>query len=399
LRVLLFAPAFPPKVGGGESLVATMTEGLCARDVTVFVMTAEPPLADIVKRVEDSGGSVEIPGPSRPGRLRWEHEGFYKSEALYQLIRDQNIELVHTFSYDTAIAAAVVLPRHDQNRVPLVGTFSEMTVPERAPTEHLRAGFVFRLQELDVYMALSDLYAQMALDHGLPPQRLHTNRVGIDVEQFSTGSRRRGRAWLGLADDVLLVFCPSRFARRKGQLDLLQALEMLTPRQLDLRVILAGSINSAYQDELEAIEARAARHPLRRSILLLKDVDWRVMPDLLAASDLVVLPSHYEGLSRVALEAMAAGACTLVSDTAGFRELAAHGATAYFVPPHSPEDLARGIDELLSKPLLRRRIASAARLHVAEEFSITATVDRMLELYRSLLEPSRRPTPQTTPVG
>jgi glycosyltransferase involved in cell wall biosynthesis len=399
LRVCLFAPAFPPKVGGGESLVATVTEELCARGVTICALTAAPPSPDIVERIEGSGGVVVVPGPSRPGRLRWEHEGFYKSEVLYQLIKEKDIELVHAFSYDTAIAAAVVLPRHDRDRVPLVGTFSEMTVDERVATEHLRAGYVFRLQELDVYMALSDLYAQMALDHGLPPEKLYLNKVGIDVRRFAAGSRRRGRAWLGLPDEVLLVTCPSRFARRKGQLDLLQALEILAPRQLDLQVVLAGSINSAYQDELEAIEARVARQRLRRPILVLRDVDWRAMPDLLAASDLVVLPSHYEGLSRAALEAMAAGACPLLTDTAGFKELASHGSTAYFVPPRSPEDLAQGMAELLTNPVLRQRIASAARIHVKKWFSITSTVDRMLSLYRSLVEADRRPASQNTTVG
>jgi glycosyltransferase involved in cell wall biosynthesis len=399
LRVCLFAPAFPPTVGGGESLVATVAEELCARGVTVHALTAAQPSPDIVGRIEGSGGIVAVPGPSRPGRLRWEHEGFYKSEALYQLIKGEDIELVHTFSYDTAIAAAVVLPRHGTDRVPLIGTFSEMTVAERVATEHLRAGYVFRMQELDVYMALSDLYAQLALDHGLPPEKLYVNKVGIDVQRFSAGSRRRGRAWLGLPDTVLLVTCPSRFARRKGQLDLLQALEILAPGQLDLQVVLAGSINSAYQDELDAIEARAASLHLRRPILVLKDVDWHAMPDLLAASDVVVLPSHYEGLSRAALEAMAAGACTLLTDTVGFRELASHGSTAYLVPPSSPEDLARAMVELLTDPWLRQRIASAARTHVGKQFSIITTVDRMLELYRSLLDGRRRPASHTSATG
>jgi glycosyltransferase involved in cell wall biosynthesis len=387
VRVCIFAPAFPPKVGGGETLVATLTKELCARDVSVSVLTASQPDPDIAALVEGSGGIVVVPGPSRPGRLRWEHEGFSRPEALYRLIRDRGIELVHTFSYDTAIAAAIVLPRNDPDRVPLLGTFSEMTVPERAPTEHLRAGFVFRLEELDVYMALSDLYAEIALRHGLPPDKLHVNSVGIDVPRFSAGSRDRGRSWLGLPEEALLVTCPSRFARRKGQLDLLDALEIMEPLQLPLQVLLVGSINSAYQDELDLIHERVQSLRPRHRITVMKDVAWSAMPDLLAASDLVVMPSHYEGLSRAALEAMAAGACTLLTDIEGFRELASHGATSYLVPPRSPADVARGMSELLADPMLRRRLAEAARKHIEECFSATATVDRMLELYRSLLEP------------
>jgi glycosyltransferase involved in cell wall biosynthesis len=389
MKVCVVAPAFPPIVGGAESLVASLTEALCQQGVTVHVLSSVLPSPDILATIGGAGGVVALPRPPRPGRLQWEHEAFYKAEALERLLAEERVDLVHAFSYDAAITAAIVCPRGDPGRVPVVGTFSEMTVPERARIEHLRAAFVFSLDALDLYVAISDMYADMALVHGLPQSRLRVNKAGIDVQRFAAGSRRRGRRRLGIDDRTLLVTCPSRFSKRKGQLDLLQAIALLEPSQLDVQLVLAGSVNSAYQEDLEAIMAVVERQRLRRPVRVLHDLPRGDMPDLLAASDLVVLPSHYEGLGFAALEAMAARTCVLLADTIGLDEVATHGKTAWFVPTHAPEALALALRKLLTDALLRRRLADAARAHVQQRFSMTATARRMVAIYRSLLAPSR----------
>jgi glycosyltransferase involved in cell wall biosynthesis len=334
---------------------------------------------------------VTLPRPSRPGRLQWEHEAFYKAEALERLLAEEQVDVVHTFSYDAAITAAVVCPPGEPGRVPVVGTFSEMTVRQRARIEHLRARFVFSLDALDLYIAISDMYADMALAHGLPPSKLRVNKAGIDVKRFAGGSRRRGRQRLAIGDGTVLVTCPSRFSKRKGQLDLLQAIALLEPSQLDVQLLLAGSINSAYQEDLDAIEAVVARQRLRRPVRIVKDASRDDMPDLLAASDLIVLPSHYEGLGFAALEAMAVGTCVLLADTIGLNEVGAHGETAWFVPPRSPEALAMALQKLLGNAPMRRRLADAARVHVRERFSMAATAERMTVLYQSLLDRAADP--------
>ena len=390
MKVCIVAPAFPPIVGGAESLVASLTEALCHQGITVHVLTSVPPSPRIAAAIRSSAGSVTLPSPPRPGRLPWEHEAFYKAEALERLLAEEDVDVVHAFSYDAAITAAVVCPRGDPGRVPVVGTFSEMTVRQRAKIEHLRARFVFSLDALDLYIAISEAYADIALAHGLPSSKLRVNKAGIDVQQFAGGSRRRGRQRLGIGDQTLVVTCPSRFSRRKGQLDLLQAIALLQPLQLDVQLVMAGSINSAYQEDLEAIEAASA-HQVRWPVRILQDLPHGDMPDLLAASDLVVLPSHYEGLGLAALEAMAAGTCVLLADTIGLNEVAVHGETAWFVPPRSPEALALALRELLTNAGLRHRLAHAARQHVRERFSMAATAKRMIVLYQSLLDRGTSP--------
>jgi hypothetical protein len=132
-------------VGGAETLVATLTLALvrsgCA---TPVIITANQPTAEITDVVRDGGGDlVVLPNQPRPGRLPWIHDMFHKSEALHDVLQRQALDIMHAFYYDTAITAAITLPQHRPDRVPLVGTFSEITLPERDATEHLRASFAF----------------------------------------------------------------------------------------------------------------------------------------------------------------------------------------------------------------------------------------------------------------
>jgi len=383
-RVGILAPAFPPAVGGAETLVATLTLALvrsgCA---TPVIITANQPTAEITDVVRDGGGDlVVLPNQPRPGRLPWIHDMFHKSEALHDVLQRQALDIVHAFSYDTAITAAITLPQHRPDRVPLVGTFSEITLPERDATEHLRASFAFAQDALDVYAALSQAYADVALAHGLPAQKLHVNRAGVDVDRFSEGCRRRGRAHLGISENAVVITCPSRFKARKGQLELLRAMSALGSLTSHVVLVLAGSINSADKNYLDQIRRAATRIGLGERLHILEDVPRARMPDLLAASDIVAQPSYFEGLGLAALEAMAAGACTILTDTHGFNEIGSHLHTTFYVQPCSTDSLAAGLRVLLENPALRSRLAGEARRHVREHFSISAMAERMAVLYQ-----------------
>jgi glycosyltransferase involved in cell wall biosynthesis len=108
------------------------------------------------------------------------------------------------------------------------------------------------------------------------------------------------------------------------------------------------------------------------------------IPALLAACDLVVLPSLYEGLPLSLLEAMAAGKPVIASRIGGVDELVANDENGLLVEPGDPHALAEAIRALLADPERRRRLARAGSEVVERRFSLAAASARISRIYEEL---------------
>jgi glycosyltransferase involved in cell wall biosynthesis len=149
--------------------------------------------------------------------------------------------------------------------------------------------------------------------------------------------------------DAPLAVCPGRLTRQKGQDVLLAAWPAIRRRCPAARLVLVGD-----GDLAEPLRARAA--PGVTFAGAVDDVrDW------LTAADLVVLPSRWEGLSLVLLEAMACGRSVVVSDVPGLGEALGPG-TGECVPAEDPAALAEAVGErLLDRPVCDAEGSRAAR--------------------------------------
>ena len=103
-------------------------------------------------------------------------------------------------------------------------------------------------------------------------------------------------------------------------------------------------------------------------------------PDLRAA-DVVVIPSHYDGMSLALLEAMASGAAVVATRVAGTSALDGVGV---LVPAGDPQALARAVDALLADPDRRQLLGQMARKRAVEQFSLESSLDAILALWRDL---------------
>lgn len=108
------------------------------------------------------------------------------------------------------------------------------------------------------------------------------------------------------------------------------------------------------------------------------------LDSLIAAADVVVLPSFTEGLPNVALEASAAGVPVVATAVGGTPEVVADGETGFLVPPGRPEVLAAKVAELLRNSALRERMGVAGRARMRERFTFDAQADAYLKLFASL---------------
>jgi len=191
---------------------------------------------------------------------------------------------------------------------------------------------------------------------------------------------------LGRGGGHLLVAC-GRLTRQKGFDILIEALAILR-READAEVWIVGA-----GPERDALAALARRLGVGDHVRL---VGFRPNPfPFMAAADVFVLPSRFEGFGNVVVEAMACGTPVVaVNCPYGPAEVIEDGMSGVLVPPGGPGPLAAAVAELLADPARRRRLAAGGRER-ATRFSAGASAAAHAAVFRRLLSgvpaPSRRP--------
>lgn len=171
-----------------------------------------------------------------------------------------------------------------------------------------------------------------------------------------------------------LILTPARLHPQKGHTYLLQAAAQVP----NATFLFAGDGPLRSALEAEARDLGVAG----RCIFLGERPD---VPDLLAAADLFVLPSLFEGLPVSVLEAMAAERPVIATAIGGTDEAVTHEGTGLLVPPRDPAALAAAIRHLQGDPATARRLAVAGRARVEREFSSDATARQVAAVYEQVL--------------
>ncbi len=112
----------------------------------------------------------------------------------------------------------------------------------------------------------------------------------------------------------------------------------------------------------------------------------RDIRELLALSDVVVLPSYREGIPRVLLEAAAMGKPIVATDVPGCRDVVDHGTNGFLVQSKDSNALALAIEQLLLSEEMRQRFGDAGRRKAVQEFDEGKLVSRMIDLYDVMLK-------------
>jgi glycosyltransferase involved in cell wall biosynthesis len=137
-------------------------------------------------------------------------------------------------------------------------------------------------------------------------------------------------------------------------------------------------------DEVNELLHTAQRLELADAVALLGAVPRKEVAELLARSDIFVLPSLFEGLSNACIEAMATGLPVVVTDVGGMSELVRDGVDGFVVPPEDPAALAERIGKLIDDPTLAERFGSSGRTRVEESFRLEDQLDAFEKVYSRL---------------
>jgi glycosyltransferase involved in cell wall biosynthesis len=222
--------------------------------------------------------------------------------------------------------------------------------------------------------AVVDYYREKA---GLTNEKLAMIPSGIGDDEPPQIDRNQVRHSLGIADDAPVVLFVGRLAPQKAVHDLISAVDILQHGRPDLRTLIVGD-----GPLRERLEEQAESFGLLGKVQFLghrADV-----PTLLAASDLLVLPSLYEGLPNVVLEAMRFRKPVVATAAPGTTEVVKNGETGLLVPMKSPTELARAIRQVIDDPDLASRLGTAGRRRVETEFRASLMVERFADLYEKL---------------
>lgn len=370
--------------GGAERSLAALTPYLTAHGVRLDVayLNEKPGLHEELR----AGGATLFRIVGSGGRLGWVARGA-------QLVRTRRPDLVHTTLFDADVTgrlAALI------GRVPVVSSLVNVAYgPEMFDDPNLRRWRLRSAQLLDRLTArgvvrfhaitayLADL---MAPRLGINPARIDVVPRGRDAAALGlrTSARaERARQDVGAGDGPLVV-AAARQEPQKGLDFLVRAWPAVVEAVPGAQLIVAGREGR----HTATLRALCAESGVTDAIRFLGA--WPRVPDLLSAADVFVLPSRWEGLGSVLLEAMALDAPIVASDLPPVRETVGDESRAWLVRPEEPVPLANAIIEaLLDRPTAVGK-ANAAHARFAERFTIDRVGHSTLAFYERALSSARK---------
>lgn len=196
---------------------------------------------------------------------------------------------------------------------------------------------------------------------------------GVEPEWFQLSPPRR-------TGPLKLLFA-GRLVREKGLTELLDAMERVDGVEL---AVAGGEIDSERDGVGEVLRQRAAGERLRGRVKVLGPLPKAELQSRLAASDMVVLPSHREGVPRSLIEGLAGARPVIATDIRGCRELVTDGQEGLLVPPGDVTALADAIRKMAEAPASVFNAMSAAARARAGAHHEEQVFDRLVSSYTEL---------------
>lgn len=303
--------------------------------------------------------------------------------AVYRLIRREKPDIVHAHMPISGILARMAAWLC---RVPLVAYTCHGFLFNQ-PGSRKRRGLALILEWIGGQA--TDLYLTVSQEEARDARRLHINRRaqaignGRDLERFKPDAQARQsiRRELGVSQGRTVMIAVSRLVRHKGYPELLRAMELVPEAEL---WIVGERLPSDHGEDMARFLAEAGQRLGERLRLLGYRDD---IPALLAAADIFVLPSHFEGLPMSIIEAMLCGLPVVATNIKGPREQVLDRQTGILVPPGLAAPLAQALQRLAHDPALRAEMGQAglarARMLYNEKEIVARTVNLLLQSARN----------------
>jgi len=302
--------------------------------------------------------------------------------ALSSLLRQRSFDVAHTHTSKAGALGRMAARRAGVPRI--IHTyhgfpFHEFQSPGR------RTAYIAIERRLgritDVALCVGTGVAVEAVRRGLiAPERIRTIGVAVDgmsgteLPARTPGARARARHALGVPAGATVIGAVGRLTYQKAPEDFLTMIGQLS--RADVVGVWVGGGELA-----EHVGRLAAKQPAGRVVLAGERTD---VPQVLPAFDVFALPSRYEGLPTVVVEAMVCGIPVVATAVNAVADVVVPGETGLLVPPQRPDLMADAVRYLLDRPAVAAYMAANARARLADRFGIAAIRDALTAAYTGL---------------
>ena len=218
-------------------------------------------------------------------------------------------------------------------------------------------------------------------DHIVGEDKITKIYSGIQLDKFhpvKSEEKDQIRSKWSLQKEEAVVGIVSKLWEGKGHTVLIEAFKLLKEKIKDAKLVIVGE--GYLYDELFR---RVGNNGLRDSVLFTgfqMDVS-----EIIATFDVAVLPSFFEGMGRVILEAMAMEKPIVASRVGGIPDLIDQGINGLLVRPGDARELADALERVLSDNGLAKKLGKEGRKKIKDQFSADVMVRSIEKLYRELL--------------
>lgn len=299
--------------------------------------------------------------------------------AAFARLREIGPDVIHAHLEASTVLAGIA---RMVLRVPVVSTLHTLEYPNAFNRASARLWLRDRLlaNVYDRVICLSPAIEAEARRHGLARAPLTSIANGIDLGQFDARQGRPPEAVrreLGIPEGARVIVTVAVLRAPKGIDRLISAMARLRAGHPDLHLLIVGE-----GEERPRLEALVENFGLSEAVTFAgfrKDV-----PDMLRVAEVFVLPTLWDALPTVLIEAMAAHLPIVASNVGGIPDMVRDGVDGVLVPKDDVVALASAMGEIMGNAARRENMASAARQRVETEFSLPIQAGRLVQLYRQL---------------
>ncbi|MBM3255312.1 MAG: glycosyltransferase family 4 protein [Candidatus Omnitrophica bacterium] len=364
------------ELGGAQTQLLSLIRQLDQQRFRVFLLTATD--GPLVSEAQAIPGLI-FKKSRHLGRPINPFKDLLALIEIRRFIKKNDIGIVHTHSSKAGIIGRWAARLAGAGVI--IHTIHGWSFNDYQPTP-IRLFFIwlerFTARFTDKLIVVSGYDKQKGLDNLIGIDSKYTLiRYGIDYSEFGL-QEKSIREELGIGPKDLLVGMIACFKPQKSPQDFIK-LAFLVRQQMPLvKFILVG--DGALRPDIERLIKRLG---LKEQVIL---SGWRRdIPQILAALDIFVLTSLWEGLPIAALEAMASARPVVVTHTGGISEVITEGETGFLASPRDQRKLTQNLVALLKDKGLRVRIGTKAKEAMGKRFDLTAISRAHEELYLELV--------------
>lgn len=378
MKILIVSPKFHPIIGGGETFVLNSAQQLHAAGHEV-ALAVEPHPFRI--KTDYPFPVFEIPGLS-DARL----DVLKAPNGLYKLLESYKPDVIHVHGYFSLLAVGLC----NQN-IPVIASIHSTPVwgqriiggMDGFDQELVFAEQILRFTMPRIVTGANNVYTDVA--QKLVPKTVMVNQFPYPIleEFYEMHERSTYRTMFGLNDSDVLVTVPSRIIERKGIREAVVAISTLPDNFYLCLPAATNPLDMAYWHSIQ--ESDSYIRTKDRMIIPKVEILHDQMPSLYAASDLVIMPSYYEGAPVATVEAMASHRPFIGADSQGINGFIKNMENGILVPPKSSIELADAILTLSNNFDLQQKFTTQAARDVAH-LSWEIQLPKLIDLYQRCVE-------------